>query len=533
MEGFTDPAWPPGTVRLQTLQDGGKGQGAEIILQPRPTDDPNDPLNWPKPQKILNYFLASFYAMMVFAFVNATSPTWGPMGDELNFSSETLTNTYASVYVISSAAQFGISIWAARTMTAGDWWGVNAVQCWLGALAEVLIQMTIADVYFVHQRGLMNAIYIWVANVGSNLAVVAAGFITVDQGWRWVWWWCAIFFGVQLIMFIFGFEETKFTHTETLEARQGSVVSASYPTDHIPSDSKSEKQMPMTPNGSDVEAGSGEDVARRLSVIHINPNKPRKTYIQKLALTQTSPGKWSDFLRHSWQPFMILASIPGVLFCSLVYAILLAWSTVMTTALSEYMLLPPYNFSASQIGLMSLAPFIGTTLGSIVVGPISDWFVLRLASRNDGIYEPEMRFWVFLPFIPFQLAGAWWFGYALANGWSWSQVAVAYGVCNFGSAPLQSLALTYMLDAYNDIIGDALTALTTVRNTFSTIFVFAMPAWIAGVGMANVFNTIGAIGVVILCFAGFFVWRGKHLRVRTAKVYKYYADRQFEARPIY
>lgn len=65
-----------------------------------------------------------------------------------------------SVYVFSSAAQFAISIWAARTMTAGDWWGVNAVQCWLGALAEVLIQMTIADVYFVHQRGLMNAIYV-------------------------------------------------------------------------------------------------------------------------------------------------------------------------------------------------------------------------------------------------------------------------------------------------------------------------------------------------------------------------------------
>lgn len=75
--------------------------------------------------------------------------------------------------------------------------------------------------------------------------------------------------------------------------------------------------------------------------------------------------------------------------------------------------------------------------------------VLRLAKRNRGIYEPEMRFWVFLPFIPFQLAGAWWFGYALYNGWSWSQVAVSYGVANFGSAPLQSLALTYMLDAYN------------------------------------------------------------------------------------
>ncbi len=86
------------------------------------------------------------------------------------------------VYVLSSLFQFVISIWAAKTQTAGDWWGVNALQCWLGALCEVLIQMTIADVggswwnsvgakhltdrsqvFFVHQRGLMNAIYIWVS----------------------------------------------------------------------------------------------------------------------------------------------------------------------------------------------------------------------------------------------------------------------------------------------------------------------------------------------------------------------------------
>lgn len=29
-----------------------------------------------------------------------------------------------------------------------------------------------------------------------------------------------------------------------------------------------------------------------------------------------------------------------------------------------------------------------------MVGPVSDWLVLHLAKRNDGIYEPEMRFWV-------------------------------------------------------------------------------------------------------------------------------------------
>lgn len=321
--------------------------------------------------------------MMVYCFVNATSPTWGPMGTELHFSDATLTNTYAigcatlavgapmlipfalkygsrPVYVISSAGQLAISIWAARTMTAGDWWGVNAIQCWLGALAEVLIQMTIADVFFVHQRGLMNAIYIWVANVGSNLGVVASGFITDDMGWRWVWWWCAILFGVQLVAFVFGFEETKFAHAESLEARQGSVVIV--PGSALERDPAADKDEKEALSGKeadvDVEAGSSESLNQKLSVTQVDPSIPRKTYWQKLAMTTTSPGQWSDFLIHSWQPFMLLGSIPGVLFCSLVYAILLAWMTVMTAALSEYMLDPPYNFTASDIGLMSLAPFV-------------------------------------------------------------------------------------------------------------------------------------------------------------------------------
>ncbi|KAK0933651.1 hypothetical protein LTR29_014764 [Friedmanniomyces endolithicus] len=567
IDDYCDPEWPPGTVRLQTLlHNETKETETEIVLQPRPTSDPNDPLNWPKPQKIINYFLASFYAMMVFTFVNATSQTWGPLATELNFSNATLTNTYAigcatlalgapmlipfalkygsrPVYVFSSIAQFAISIWAAKTQTAADWWGVNAVQCWLGALAEVLIQMTIADMFFVHQRGLMNSIYVWTANVGSNLAIVAAGFITVNQGWRWVWWWCAIFFGVQIIMFVFGFEETKFSgHLhETLEGRQGSVTSIpenAQPQQEVSYSEKDEKLTafpPSTESETTRQRRSYADesaAARKLSVLHINPGIPRKTYAQRLNLLTTSPGPWSEFLRHSWQPFLILATIPGVLFCSLTYAVLLAWSTVMTTALSLYMLEAPYNFSASQIGLMSLAPFIGTTIGTLIAGPVSDYIVLRLAKRNNGIYEPEMRFWVFLPFIPFQLAGAWWFGYALADGQSWVAVALAYGISNVGSAPLQSLALTYLLDAYGEIIGDALTALTVVRNLFSTIFVFAMPAWVAAVGIPNVFNTIGAIGAAILCFAGVFLWKGKYLRVRTAKVYKHWAERQFEARPV-
>jgi hypothetical protein len=52
------------------------------------------------------------------------------------------------------------------------------------------------------------------------------------------------------------------------------------------------------------------------------------------------------------------------------------------------------------------------------------------------------------------------------------------------------------------------------------------------VGVANVFNMIGAFGLVILSFSVFFIYRGKQLRVKTFKAYRYYASRQFEARPL-
>lgn len=42
-DGFCDPLWPPGTVKLAQLLGSDK-KDAEIILQPRPTDNPNDPL---------------------------------------------------------------------------------------------------------------------------------------------------------------------------------------------------------------------------------------------------------------------------------------------------------------------------------------------------------------------------------------------------------------------------------------------------------------------------------------------------------
>lgn len=105
-----DPAWPPGTVRLEgrtpfahlvpeqgavtgkfltsTVDISPSTEGAEVIFEPKPSSDPNDPLvsrltqqpslsptvltflcsqNWPQWRKYVNFGFVSYYVMMVLA----------------------------------------------------------------------------------------------------------------------------------------------------------------------------------------------------------------------------------------------------------------------------------------------------------------------------------------------------------------------------------------------------------------------------------------------------------------------------------
>lgn len=273
-------------------------------------------------------------------------------------------------------------------------------------------------------------------------------------------WWCAIFFGVTFIAFVFLYEESKFDSMgpersiplNSVQFSDQPAQQRSQFTETKTADAKTAEPTTVALTASGINSDDGSPrVMRDQRVNHINHAIPTKTYIQKLSLITKSPGSFSKFARHSWQPFMVLFTIPAVFYMSLVYGVMLVWSTVMVTVLSSWMALPPYNFDAAAIGLMSLPAFIGTTLGTLAVGPISDWWILFLSRRNKGKYEPEMRLWCIIPFIPFVPAGAFMFGFGLAEGAAWPIVAVGYALCTFGTAPISSVALTYITDSYTEV----------------------------------------------------------------------------------
>ncbi len=64
--------------------------------------------------------------------------------------------------------------------------------------------------------------------VGAFLAPVVAGYVAVAEGWRWIWWWTTILFGVTLVAFLFLYEDSKYDPVFTgaappTEARLNSI----------------------------------------------------------------------------------------------------------------------------------------------------------------------------------------------------------------------------------------------------------------------------------------------------------------------
>ena len=78
---------------------------------------------------------------------------------------------------------------------------------------------------------------------------------------------------------------------------------------------------------------------------------------------------------------------------------------VLSVASSVLFSLPPYNFNASQTGLVSIGPLIGSVISMFLSGRMCDYVSTWFAKRNSGIYEPESRLYLMLPAVILEAGG--------------------------------------------------------------------------------------------------------------------------------
>lgn len=244
-------------------------------------------------------------------------------------------------------------------------------------------------------------------------------------GWNWTYGICACFYGVFIILIFFFVPETVYRRDPAYNLDLGT-------TDHTEEilDAK------HVPNG----AASGEEPKDttlqtehtvRVEPIYTGADEKPYTFWEELLPVR---GIESDenLLAIIVRPFGMLL-FPQVFYGFITYGLSTSWLVVLGGVLAQIFTAPPYNFSVSAVGLVSISPLVAALL-SIVAGPANDWTVKKLSRWNNGIYEPEFRLALNVLTLILGVIGFFGFGATLQNGAPWGGPVFLYGLIYFSMA---------------------------------------------------------------------------------------------------
>jgi len=496
----------PGTLQLFVRGESGDLHDQElIILNPTPTNSPNDPINWSPLRKYWHASLVLFVTAMTAAISNDAGAAGDGMLDELGISYD-VANTAAGVLFASIGywallaspmpwlygrriqylicLTFGLvgSIWFARTQGIQDSiWN----QMFVGAsesCAEALAQLSLSDLFFQHQRGTVLGLYILATSMGTFLGPLVAGYIAIDS-WRWVGWTGAIVCGCSLVVFYFGLEETAFQRDVVL-GLPGPRPSVSV----APGDKKD-----VTGEVNECLDARDYNDSARVGV------DCKKSYRERIALITPAPNLiGTGFKQYFYRLWLILRvfTFPGVLYAGLQWGAQDAWLTFYLTVEEDNYFEPPWNYSNQAVAIMNIPTLIGATIGCIYGGWFSDIFVKWIAKRRGGISEAEDRLWLMYLSAIISPAGLMLFGIGSSQAWSWPGPYIGLAMSGFGFGCAGDISMSYLMDAYPDMVLEGMVGVAVINNTMACILTFVASLWIEASGLANTFIAIGVLSLV-------------------------------------
>ncbi|KAL2017411.1 hypothetical protein VTK56DRAFT_2213 [Thermocarpiscus australiensis] len=474
----------------------GTGRYKDVILVPQPSDSPNDPLNWPQWKKELILFICGLSAAVVGAYGPMLSPGFVEIASNLDITVEVLaqstawliltiglglfvTNPLAKifgrrpVYLAAIVIMFATSVWGAAVRDYDSFLGSRVVAGIGMAPYEVLVQCTIGDLYFVHERATRIAVWNLFLLTGISGGALVAGYIIERDGYQWTFGVCAIFFGVLMLAVFFLVPETAYR-------RDWVGVAA----------------------GSDKEEEGGDSSVRRMKLaaaeeketVDASPVEKKHTYWQQL---RVYTGRYSR--APGWKPFLrpvVFLFYPAVFWGFLTYGTVITWIVVFSVVNGVIFVAPPYNFTISQTGLISLSPFIMTIVGELVSGPLNDWICIYLTKKNKGIYEPEFRLPLMAVSLVLGVVGFFGFGATVQYQTHWAGPVLCFGFANVSLVFSATCVFGYICDAYKQHNEEAFVAINA-RNLLTFGLTYFVNSWLDQQGPLIVFSILGGLFVFV------------------------------------
>ncbi|OAQ87611.1 major facilitator superfamily transporter [Purpureocillium lilacinum] len=346
--------------------------------------------------------------------------------------------------------------------------------------------------------------------LGNFICPTIAGIQAATFGWRWAYYTVGIALTALFILFLFFYEETKYVPATTGCAAMSGLADPGSETpgtpdfaSHSPSDDKRQEQVCSLTTSPTYTATS-------------RPPPPPNSYRQRMRfITPSSESLWRNYLT----PFK-MAVFPHVLFAAVQCANVITFLVYLASVNSIVFSGAPYNFSTAGVGLMFVGPFIGNMIGSVYGGLLGDMVVVRLARKNNGVFEPEMRLYILI--LPAILVGAGLmvFGVAAHRGLHWIYPSIGAAMFSFGMGSIMDVACTVVIDTYQSATAEAFVFIIFIRNAACIGIPFGIVPWMKSAGLTKMFVAGGCVAIALsLLFIPLIVW-GRRARVAFGPFYE-------------
>ncbi|OJJ72703.1 hypothetical protein ASPBRDRAFT_124087 [Aspergillus brasiliensis CBS 101740] len=420
-------------------------------LVPRPSDNPNDPLNWSPTWK---YLVTATQFLFLFVSVESAlsmDPMFPFFAEEFHLDDTQLSLLtgacvlalgYSNFLIVPCSNIFGrrttslifcllgtaSCLWQALAKSHSSLLAARVVNGIATATSETVMVQVTSDIFFLHERGAWTGLYFMGYFLGLFIGPIISGNIAQNFGWRSFFWLSLAMSAFNFITLLFFFPETRFLR------------------DH--------KDAPAA----STQPSSTEQI------------KQDSTHLENLETPH-----WKQLLlRDLTVPFYAFL-FPIILWAGLNVAgpanILLYWNLTESGVLSA----PPYNFSPSSVGYSNFAFVAGGLVGLVTAGPFSDWIAARATARNGGIREAEMRLPALIPYFITTVVGVVIGGLGYDLQWDWPVIiVVGYGLTGLCVTAVPTIAISYAVDCYEPISGEIMVVATVIKNTCG----FVMSYWV-------------------------------------------------------
>ncbi|KAM5538343.1 hypothetical protein V8D89_007945, partial [Ganoderma adspersum] len=404
----------------------GTGKYSHIVLIPQPSDDPRDPLNWPRWRKETCFWTLVYMSGLADTILFLANPGYFMLAKEFNVSVDEVASSFSASYAGNAVfllLHIPISVKYGHRITYLLSALLLFISCVWVALSPDLTSIRVSRVF---QGFGASAFRCLVANIIEQLylGVLINGYVIQLLSWRFGFWFANIACGL-------GFVGVLLFVPETIYRRRASESPAAQ--DPASNNSRVEKTGSRTRTPDDVDPNRDMSSSIRSTGV--------LSYLRIYNGTFSDESMWRIFL--GMFPF-VLSPVTWFAFVSVsIPTVLLGFFA----ACSSTIFTVTYGFDAGQIGLTNLGSLAGILLAIVTAGPLNDWWVIWMSQRNGGIYEPEFR----LVFTLSMLVGALsYMGWAIGNDndMPWIGAVACLAMTYFSVVVSSATRVAYVIDVH-------------------------------------------------------------------------------------